>query len=108
LFMGEEWDSQRPFPFFCDFQGDLAEAVRAGRRAEFKHAYAQHGAEIPDALAEATFRSAKLDWDARSTSPGQERLALVRELLRVRRQDIVPHLSNARFGATNLDGDVLS
>src|ERR1019366_9227511 len=28
LFMGEEWHSRRPFQFFCDFGGDLAEAVR--------------------------------------------------------------------------------
>ena len=32
IFMGEEWDAQQPFPFFCDFDGDLAEAVREGRR----------------------------------------------------------------------------
>jgi 1,4-alpha-glucan branching enzyme/maltooligosyltrehalose trehalohydrolase len=47
LFMGEEWGSQRPFPFFCDFHSDLAEAVRNGRRAEFKQAYEQHGDAIP-------------------------------------------------------------
>ncbi len=35
LYMGEEWASEQPFPFFCDFQGDLAEAVREGRRKEF-------------------------------------------------------------------------
>ena len=33
LFMGEEWGSKAPFPFFCDFEGDLAEAVRNGRQA---------------------------------------------------------------------------
>ena len=37
LFMGEEWASQRPFAFFCDFEPDLAEAVREGRRREFAH-----------------------------------------------------------------------
>jgi maltooligosyltrehalose trehalohydrolase len=35
LFMGEEWDSRRPFTFFCDFPGELGESVRNGRRAEF-------------------------------------------------------------------------
>jgi 1,4-alpha-glucan branching enzyme len=35
IFMGEEWGAQQPFPFFCDFDGDLAEAVREGRREEF-------------------------------------------------------------------------
>ena len=32
LFMGEEWSAAEPFPFFCDFEGELAEAVRQGRR----------------------------------------------------------------------------
>ncbi len=32
LFMGEEWAAAQPFPFFCDFGPDLAEAVREGRR----------------------------------------------------------------------------
>jgi malto-oligosyltrehalose trehalohydrolase len=68
LFMGEEWASDRPFPFFCDFEGDLAEAVRKGRREEFKRfpAFQDEAvrARIPDPLAEATFLSAKLDWDA--------------------------------------------
>ena len=33
MFMGDEWGSKQPFPFFCDFKGDLANAVRqAGGR----------------------------------------------------------------------------
>src|SRR5947207_3740895 len=67
LFMGEEWGSTRPFPFFCDFQGDLAEGVRAGRRREFADAYAKYGDKIPDPLDEATVRSAQLDWEASET-----------------------------------------
>ena len=51
LFMGEEWGSTKPFPFFCDFRGDLAEAVRSGRRKEFADAYARYGDEIPDPIA---------------------------------------------------------
>ncbi len=54
LFMGEEWGSKAPFPFFCDFQGDLAKAVREGRRREFAGAYAKYGDEIPDPLASST------------------------------------------------------
>jgi malto-oligosyltrehalose trehalohydrolase len=55
LFMGEEWDSTQPFPFFCDFAGDLAEAVRRGRRREFAEAYARFGDAVPDPLAEESF-----------------------------------------------------
>ena len=108
LFMGEEWGSARPFPFFCDFHGDLAEAVRAGRREEFKQAYARHGEEIPDPLAEDTFLSAKLDWEARTMPAGRERLDLVRNLLRTRREQIAPHLTSVRFGAAAFDRSILT
>lgn len=97
LFMGEEWGSKAPFPFFCDFQGDLAEAVRMGRRKEFEDAYAKYGDGVPDPLDESTMQSAVLDWSALDTEPGRRRLALVRELLAIRRREIVPRLSAARF-----------
>jgi len=98
LFMGEEWGSRRPFPFFCDFKGDLADAVRRGRRREYAWAYARYGDQIPDPLDAATFRSAVLDWSERDTKPGQDRLALVRRLLEVRARKIVPRLAGSAFG----------
>jgi malto-oligosyltrehalose trehalohydrolase len=97
LFMGEEWGSKAPFPFFCDFHGDLADAVRNGRRKEFASAYAKYGDEIPDPLDHSTAVSAVLDWAARDHAPGT-RLALVRELLAIRRREIVPRLADAGFG----------
>ena len=98
LFMGEEWGSKVPFPFFCDFGGDLADAVRNGRRREYAWAYAKYGDEVPDPLAASTFQSAALDWDARFEPAGQKRLALVQQLLALRRQQIVPRLAGAAFG----------
>jgi maltooligosyltrehalose trehalohydrolase len=98
LFMGEEWGSKAPFPFFCDFHGDLAEAVRNGRRREFAGAYARYGDEIPDPLDQSTVQSAVLDWEAPHNEPGRTRLALVRELLTIRRREIVPRLAGASFG----------
>jgi malto-oligosyltrehalose trehalohydrolase len=98
LFMGEEWGSKVPFPFFCDFTGDLAEAVRKGRRKEYAWAYAKYGDEVPDPLDPATFQSAVLDWDAHKVAPGQKRLALVQELFAIRRREIVPRLAGAVFG----------
>jgi len=98
LFMGEEWGSKVPFPFFCGFEGDLAEAVRQGRRREYAWAYAKYGEEVPDPLQPSTFRSAVLDWDSRDQQSGKKRLALVRQLLAIRRQEIVPHLAGAAFG----------
>jgi maltooligosyltrehalose trehalohydrolase len=98
LFMGEEWGSKVPFPFFCGFEGELAEAVRQGRRREYAWAYAKYGDEVPDPLQPSTFRSAVLDWDSRDQQSGKKRLALVRQLLAIRRQEIVPRLAGAAFG----------
>ncbi len=98
LFMGEEWGSKAPFPFFCDFGGDLADAVRKGRRIELAWAYAEYGDEVPDALAASTRDSAVLDWDGRNAPAARKRLTLVKDLLKVRREHIVPRLAGAAFG----------
>jgi malto-oligosyltrehalose trehalohydrolase len=107
LFMGEEWGSKRPFPFFCDFRGDLAGAVRKGRRKEFAGAYASYGDEIPDPLAQSTFQSAILDWQSRNQPAGKKRLALVQHLLAIRRREIVPRLAGAAFGDAHAADDRL-
>ena len=44
---------------------------------------------------QSTFQSAVLDWDARNEPAGRKRLALVRELLAIRRREIVPRLAGA-------------
>ncbi len=92
IFMGEEWGAAQPFPFFCDFDGELAEAVRNGRRAEFaRFPEFQDPAQrdrIPDPLAESTFSSAKLDWSAIDA----DRLGTYTALIEARRRHIVPLL----------------
>ncbi len=98
LFMGEEWGSKAPFPFFCDFKGDLAEAVRKGRHQEYAWAYAKYGNDVPDPLAKSTFQSAVLDWESCNGQAGQQRLALVQELLATRQREIIPRLAGAAFG----------
>jgi maltooligosyltrehalose trehalohydrolase len=107
LFMGEEWGSKAPFPFFCDFEGDLAEAVRQGRRKEFSGAYAKYGDEIPDPLDQSTFQSAVLDWESRNDATGSRRLKLVQDLLAIRRREVIPRLAGAAFGKTDATGDGL-
>jgi maltooligosyltrehalose trehalohydrolase len=92
LFMGEEWGAREPFPFFCDFKGDLADAVRNGRKREFAEAYAKHGDEIPDPLAKTTRDLAVLDWDAAGEPAHARRLELTRSLLAARHRHIVPLL----------------
>jgi Domain of unknown function (DUF3459) len=81
LFMGEEWNASQPFPFFCDFGPELAEAVRKGRRAEFP----EHSGNIPDPLACETFLSAKLHWEDRAAPEHAAWLAWYERILKVRR-----------------------
>lgn len=98
LFMGEEFGETRPFLFFTDFHGDLAKAVREGRRKEFE-GHAGHGKEdeeIPDPNAEATFTDCKLDWHKPASPDGAEWMDLTRDLLALRREVIVPMLRTAR------------
>ncbi len=92
MFMGEEWAASEPFPFFCDFKGSLAEAVRAGRRKEFAEAYARHHDEVPDPLSEQTVRKATLNWSAIGRPPHRDRLDLVRRLLAARMSFVIPRL----------------
>jgi maltooligosyltrehalose trehalohydrolase len=107
LFMGEEWGSKAPFPFFCDFHGDLAEAVRRGRRGEYGWAYARYGNEVPDPLEPATFQSAVLDWQSINSASGRARLALVQRLLNTRQRAIVPRLADASFDEARAEDDGL-
>jgi maltooligosyltrehalose trehalohydrolase len=108
MFMGDEWGATEPFPFFCDFTGDLANAVREGRKREFAEAYALHGDEIPDPLAADTRAMTTLDWSARTKPDHAARLDLTRRLLAARRQHIaalLPAMIGA--GAASLDGGLL-
>jgi len=110
LFMGDEWGTRRRFPFFCDFHGELAEAVRQGRRKEFAEAYADSGDGIPDPLLESTVAQTRLDWSEAAEPPHQERLDLVRRLLQARRRWIVPLLPSLKPGdaASVWQGDLLN
>jgi maltooligosyltrehalose trehalohydrolase len=93
LFMGEEWGASTPFLFFCDLHGELAEAVRQGRRREFAAFFADPAAEVPDPLAETTFARSRLDWGECQHEPHSSWLAHTRELLRLRADVLAPRLS---------------
>ncbi len=96
LFMGEEFGATTPFLFFCDFHGDLASAVRNGRRDEFatfsKFSSAELRDSIPDPNAEETFLRSKLDWDSLKETNHSGWLRFYRDLLDIRRRMVVPHL----------------
>jgi maltooligosyltrehalose trehalohydrolase len=97
LFMGEEWAANEPFCFFVDFKGDLADAVRNGRRQEFAKfpdfADPEARERIPDPVDADTFRQSILDWSKRDAPGHREWLEHYRGLLRVRRDEIVPRLA---------------
>lgn len=102
LFMGEEWGETNPFAFFTDFDGDLAGAVREGRRREFaafpEFADPERRARIPDPNAVETAVRSRIDWGKVTQEPFASRLALVRRLLRLRAERIVPLLPGAGGG----------
>ncbi|MBO0661298.1 malto-oligosyltrehalose trehalohydrolase [Jiella sp. MQZ9-1] len=97
IFMGEEYGDTHPFCFFTDFDGELGEAVREGRRAEFKKFAAFHDEDarqlIPDPNAVSTFEASKLDWSMVTRPTYRRRLAIVRGLLEKRQRLIVPLLT---------------
>lgn len=104
MFMGEEWGERRPFVFFTDFEGDLATAVREGRRNEFADFAAfkdpDARAHIPDPNDPGSFEASKLDWAAREAPEGRAWLDFTRGLLAVRAAELVRHLARARHGGS--------
>jgi malto-oligosyltrehalose trehalohydrolase len=100
IFMGEESGSTVPFQFFTDHHGELAKAVRDGRRREFASFKGfDHAREIPDPNDSQTFERCRLT----NEPPKAEWLALYRRLLALRREMIVPRLAGmTSAGATTL------
>jgi maltooligosyltrehalose trehalohydrolase len=97
LFMGEEAAAETPFLFFADWTGEAAELTREGRRKEFAHFPAFATPElrdrIPDPCDATTFAASKLNWQALERADASRQFrALTRDLLEIRRANIVPLL----------------
>ncbi len=105
LFMGEEFGCTQPFLYFADFEGELAEAVRSGRKREFGSFATFAGDELPDPIAPATFAKSVIDWDAAEKPEHAGMLALYRDLLALRRQHVVPGLPAEAVTAVRFPGD---
>lgn len=96
LFMGEEWGERRPFLYFTDYQGELASAVTAGRRAEFiqfsrfREPDAAQG--IPDPNAKHTFDSSRPQPDQGDPQWREH----YRQLLELRHRWLTPRLPGSR------------
>jgi maltooligosyltrehalose trehalohydrolase len=106
LFMGQEVAASTPFTFFADQEGDLARAIREGRK-QFLQQFRDYGTPaaqdcLPDPTSLATFERCKLDPAERATHAPP--FLLHRDLLALRRNDAVL----SRQDATQLDGAVLN
>ncbi len=82
IFMGEEDASASPFQFFTDHHGELADAVREGRRKEFASFAAfsdpRRRADIPDPNMTETFERSRPKGEAET---GSARRALYKNFL---------------------------
>jgi maltooligosyltrehalose trehalohydrolase len=92
LFQGQELASQRHFNYFADFKGGLGEAVERGRRDSLSQfpSYASRAIRegLPAPHDVATFEGSKLDWNEIDALRSQQALALHRDLLKLRREDL--------------------
>jgi len=110
VFMGDEFAARTPFLYFCDFQGELARAVRDGRRREFAafekfslslgRGPGRGSQEIPDPNDERTFLDSKLDWGSLDEKRHAEALVHFRWLLALRTEAIVPRLAKGAAHGT--------
>ncbi|RAU45387.1 MULTISPECIES: malto-oligosyltrehalose trehalohydrolase [unclassified Pseudomonas] len=113
-FMGDEWGASEPFLFFTDFHDELADAVREGRRGEFKDfaAFAdpEQRERIPDPNALQTFQASRPAFDALllETDKGQDHrnwLSLYKTLLGLRHRHVVPRLEGVQALGAQVLGD---
>lgn len=100
LFMGEEWNSKTPFCFFCNFNEELSEAVKKGRREEFSK-FPQFSdpkirESIPDPSAQKTYLDSKLNFDDLELPENKEMLAFYKKLLNIRKTHIIKIIKNIK------------
>jgi maltooligosyltrehalose trehalohydrolase len=85
LFMGEEWAEKHPFLYFVSHTDPhLAEAVRKGRKEEFKSF--QNSTEPPDPMAEETFEQSRLQWDLKNKQSHRVIFEFYKVLISIRKQ----------------------
>jgi len=109
VFMGEEWAASTPFLYFCDYHGELGDAVRTGRRREFNR-FAAFNEEtvrpdIPDPLARDTFCRSRLDWGEAGEPVHAGWLDFVSGLIACRRRELVPRLGDIGSGTWRVLGE---
>jgi maltooligosyltrehalose trehalohydrolase len=100
LFMGEEWGETKPFLFFTDHHGELADQVKEGRRREFAHfaefADSATRERIPDPNNPETFRSSTPTSASRQTQVHQLTRDFYARLIALRSTHVTPHLPGTK------------
>ena len=85
LFMGEEYGENNPFQYFVHHNDpNLVEAVRKGRKREFKE-FRWKG-EVPDPQDTETFNRSMPDWEKTSQGKHATLLSLYRKLIELRNE----------------------
>jgi len=91
LFMGEEYGEESPFLYFVSHSDrKLIDAVRGGRRHEFK-AFSWKG-KAPDPQSIGTFLNSRIDWEKRKVGRNKVLLNYYKKLIALRNS--IPSLSN--------------
>jgi len=84
LFMGEEWSEPNRFQYFVSHTDpELAEAVRKGRKEEFKAFHIE--GEAPDPVSEETFNNSKLQWNLIEQGKHKTMLDFYKALIQLRK-----------------------
>jgi maltooligosyltrehalose trehalohydrolase len=114
MFMGDEWAASEPFLFFTSHHGELADLVREGRRSEFADfaAFAdpERREHIPDPNHPKTFEASRpafaaLDLETDAGLDHRNWLALYKQLLALRKEEIIPRLPGASAIGTQILAD---
>lgn len=100
LFMGDEWGASTPFPFFCDFRGEIAQKIASGRLKFLEGLGVQKTTlkHMPDPLEPGNLHCARLNWSEVEQGEHAEWLVWYQRILQVRREEIVPLLGTATGG----------
>jgi maltooligosyltrehalose trehalohydrolase len=102
LFMGEEWGATTPWQYFTDHEdAALADAVRKGRREEFR---AFGWDDVPDPQDPATYERSRLDWS--EVEAHADLLDWHKALIALRRSE--SGLRDGRFATARAEGTVLT
>ncbi len=99
LFQGEDFNDTQPFCFFADFEGELALAMQRGRVNEAENfggmPEGKTLADLPDPMAESTFRQSKINWAKADTDEGRKARLRLRALADIRRKHVAPLLAGS-------------